>query len=187
MRRAQVLAAIMLVASAGCQAPPAPETAESPYRASSTVREVMQSVVAPSAQGLWDSVGRISNAKGTFDLAPKTDADWAAVRRHAVTLVESTNLLLMPGRHVAHVDATTNKVEEADPGAELHPAEIEKRMTANWGTWRAMAYALNDSATNILKAIDRKDVAGLETTGSDLDAVCENCHLAFWYPPKQPK
>jgi hypothetical protein len=36
---------------------------------------------------------------------------------------------------------------------------------------------------NVLAEIDKKDVAGLERTGSDLDAVCESCHLTFWYPP----
>ena len=143
----------------------------------------MQSVVAPSAQGIWDAVGTISNAKGTLNLEPKTDEDWAAVRRHAMTLIESTNLLLIPGRHVAPAGAETLRVDDADPGAELPPAEIERRVNANWATWTVMAYALHDAAGNILKTIDKKDARGLESTGSDLDGICENCHLAFWYPP----
>ena len=36
----------------------------------------------------------------------------------------------------------------------------------------------------MLKTIDAKDAAGLLSTGSELDGICENCHLAFWYPPK---
>ena len=161
-----------------------PPVEESSYRATSTVRDIMQSVVAPSAQGLWDSVGTISDARGTFNLEPKTDADWAAVRRHAVALVESTNLLVIPGRHVAHAAAETLKADDADPGSELPPAEIEKRVSASWPAWVAMAHALHDSATSMLDAIDKKDVASLESRGSDLDAVCETCHLAFWYPPR---
>jgi hypothetical protein len=145
----------------------------------------MQSVVAPSAQGLWEAVGTISNAKGTVHLEPKTDAEWAAVRRNAITLLESANLLLVPGRRIAPAGAETLRAEEADPGAELPPAEIEKRVLANWQTWTAMTHALNDSAMTILKAVDAKDARGLETTGSDLDAVCESCHLTFWYPPQE--
>ena len=156
----------------------------SPYRTTSTVRDIMQSVVAPSAQGLWDSVGTISDAKGTVNLEPRTDADWAAVRRHAVALVESTNLLVIPGRHVAHATAETLKADDAEPGSELHPAEIEKRIAADWPAWVAMAHTLHDSATTMLEAIDKKDVARLESTGSDLDGVCESCHLVFWYPPR---
>jgi hypothetical protein len=145
----------------------------------------MQSVVAPSADGLWGAVGTISNARGTVNLEPKTDAEWAAVRRHAVALVESTNLLLIPGRHIAAEDAQTLRADEADPGAELPPAEIEKRVLADWPAWTTMTHALHDSAMTVLRTIDRKDVAGLETTGSDLDGVCETCHLIFWYPPRQ--
>jgi hypothetical protein len=188
MRPVRVLiVAALVTASASCQrAEPAPAAPPaSPYRATATVRELMQSVVAPGAQGLWDAVGTISNPKGTVHLEPKTDAEWAAVRRHAVALLESTNLLLVPGRRVAPADATTARAEEADPGAELPPAEIEKRMLANWPTWTAMTHALHDSAAAILKTVDQKDARGLETTGSDLDAVCESCHLTFWYP-RQP-
>ena len=159
-------------------------TAASPYRATATVRDLMQSVVAPSAQGMWDAVGTISNPKGTVNLEPKTDAEWAAVRRHAIALVESTNLLVIPGRHIAPPDATTLRADDADPGAELPPAEIEKRVLANWPAWTAMAHALHDSAMSMLKTIDTKDARGLETTGSDLDGVCESCHLTFWYPPR---
>jgi hypothetical protein len=56
-------------------------------------------------------------------------------------------------------------------------------MLANWPGWTAMVLALNDSATTVVEAVDAKDPDGLLTTGSDLDGVCESCHLAFWYPP----
>jgi cytochrome c556 len=181
-----VLAVVMSLAC-GCRPASDPASAEppSPYRATATLRDVMQSVVAPSAQGLWEAVGTISNAKGTVHLEPRTDAEWAAVRRHAITLLESANILLVPGRHIAPTGAETLRAEEADPGAELPPAEIEKRVNENWQTWTAMTHALNDSAMAILKTVDAKDARGLETTGSDLDAVCESCHLTFWYPPQK--
>ncbi len=176
----------VIAVSVGCDAKPAP-AAEAPFRATSTIRELMQSMVAPSAQGLWDSVGRISDAKGTRDLEPKSDEEWAAVRRHAVSLMESTNLLLMSGRHVATSGAGTLTAEDAEPGSELPPAEIEKRVNQNGGAWIAMAHSLHDSAASMLDAIDKKDAARLESTGSDLDAVCETCHLTFWYPPSRAR
>ena len=179
------MALIGVVGGVACQSKPAAtEPAAELFRTTSSVREIMQSIVAPSAQGLWDSVGTISNSKGTVDLAPRTDAEWAAVRRHAVTLIESSNLLLIRGRHVAPEGATTLKADDADPGAELQPAEIEKRVNANWPGWTSMAIALHGAGTAMLKTIDAKDAAALETTGSELDGICENCHLAFWYPPK---
>ena len=184
MRAIMVLVAIAL--SAGCQAPPpAPAPEDPPFRATSTIRELMQSMIAPSAQGLWDSVGRISDAKGTRDLEPRSDEEWAAVRRHAVSLMESTNLLLIPGRHVARDGQQTLRADEAVPGSELPPAEIEKQINEKWILWTAMAHNLHQSAATMLDAIDKKDVARLESSGSDLDGVCETCHLTFWYP--QPR
>jgi len=186
--RTSGLIVLLVVAtlSAACQAKPAP-AADPPFRATSTIRELMQSMVAPSAQGLWDSVGRVSDARGTRDLAPKSTEEWAAVRRHAVSLMESTNLLLIPGRHVAREGQQTLKADDAEPGSELPPSEIEKRINENWAAWTAMAHNLHGSAWAMLDAIDNKDVARLESTGSDLDGVCESCHLTFWYPPRQAR
>ena len=86
MRTSSVIVCLIVVIfSAACRAQPTP-AADSPFQATSTIRELMQSMVAPSAQGLWDSVGRVSDAKGTRDLEPRSDEEWAAVRRHAVSL-----------------------------------------------------------------------------------------------------
>src|SRR3954447_4009857 len=186
MRTSRLIVLLVAAWSAACQAPPAPAPAP-PFRATSTIRELMQSVVAPSAQGLWDSVGRVSDAKGTRDLEPRSDEEWAAVRRHAVSLMESTNLLLIPGRHVARAGQQTLKADDAEPGSELPPAEIEKRINQNWAAWTAMAHTLHGSAASMLDAIDKKDVARLESQGSDLDGVCESCHLIFWYPQPPAK
>jgi len=184
---------VVLVAAvcAGCQSsqpPPAGASAtNSPLRPRSTIREVMDSMVAPSAQGLWDSVGRVSDEKGTKDLEPRSDEEWAAVRRHAVALMETTNLLLIQGRHVARQDQQTLATDDAEPGSELPPAEIEKRITQNWNQWSAMTLTLQASAASMLDAIDKKDVARLERYGGDLDEVCESCHLMFWYPQSRAK
>jgi hypothetical protein len=187
MRTSGVIVVLVVIAlSAGCQAPAAPPApADPPFRATSTIRELMQSMIAPSAQGLWDSVGRVSDAKGTRDLEPRTDEEWAAVRRHAVSLMESTNLLLMRGRHVAREGQQTLKAEDAAPGSELPPSEIEKQINQTWAVWTAMTHNLHGTATSLLDAIDKKDVKRLESIGSDLDGVCEACHVTFWYP--QPR
>jgi hypothetical protein len=176
---------LVVCLSAACRAEPArpAPAAEQPFQPTSTIRELMQSIVAPSAQGLWDSVGRVSDAKGTRDLEPRSAEEWAAVRRHAVSLMESTNLLLIRDRHVAREGQQTLKAEDAVPGSELPPSEIEKRVKENWAAWTALAQNLHASAASMLDAVDKKDVARLETGGSDLDGVCESCHLVFWYPP----
>ena len=189
MRTSGLIVLLVVAAlSAACQAPPpAPRRVDPPFRATSTIRELMQSMVAPSAQGLWDSVGRVSDAKGTRDLEPKSDEEWAAVRRHAVSLMESTNLLLIPGRHVAREGQQTLKADDADARIGVAPGRDREAVNQNWAAWTAMAHNLHGTAASMLDAIDKKDVARLESIGSDLDGVCESCHLTFWYPQSRAR
>ena len=148
---------------------------ESPFEITATIRELMGSTVDPAADALWDSVAVTSTRKGVEETQPKTDADWAAVRRHAVTLMESMNLVVMKGRHAA------------PPGTkaalgELSPAEIDQHIDANRGALIGFAKALRATAQEALTAIDKKDVQGLFEAGSDIDEACEACHVTFWYP-----
>jgi hypothetical protein len=148
---------------------------ESPFEITATIRELMSSTVDPAADGLWDSVAVTSTSKGVEETKPKTDEDWAAVRRDAVTLMESMNLVVMKGRHAA------------PPGTkaalgELSPAEIEQHIDANRGALIGFAKALRATAGKALTAIDKKDVQGLFEAGSEIDEACEACHVTFWYP-----
>jgi hypothetical protein len=146
-----------------------------PFEITATIRELMDSTVDPAADGLWDSVAVTSTDKGVEETQPKTDADWAAVRRHAVTLMESMNLVVMKGRHAA------------PPGTkaalgELSPAEIDQHIDVNRGALIGFAKALRATAQKALTAIDKKDVQGLFEAGSNIDEACEACHVTFWYP-----
>jgi cytochrome c556 len=148
---------------------------ESPFEITATIRELMDSTVDPAADALWDSVAVTSTSKGVEETQPKTDADWAAVRRHAVTLMESMNLVVMKGRHAA---PPGTKAAEG----ELSPAEIDQHIDANRGALIGFAKALRATAQTALTAIDKKDVQGLFKAGSDIDEACEACHVTFWYP-----
>src|SRR6266849_5393041 len=107
---------ILLVVAGACKARQ-PEVA---YRPTTTVKDIMDSLVDPSADTLWDSVETIISAAGIEEKPPHTDEEWLNLRRNAVRLVEATNLLLMPGRHVARPG------EKAEaPEVELGPEEIE--------------------------------------------------------------
>jgi hypothetical protein len=148
---------------------------ESPFEITATIRELMDSTVDPAADGLWDSVAVTSTSKGVEETQPKTDADWAAVRRHAVTLMESMNLVVMKGRHAAPPGT------QAALG-ELTPDEIDQHIDADRGSLIGFARALRATAQKALTAIDHKDVNGLFEAGSEIDEACEACHVTFWYP-----
>jgi len=150
-----------------------------PYEMTGSIQELMEQIVEPNADAIFESVAVISTPAGTEDRTPKTDEDWAKVERAALTLAEAANLLRMPGRAVAaHTTATTPT--EAVP--ELTPVEIQQKIDADRAQWMQHTGALIRQAQRAIDYARTKNVAGMFELGGDLDQVCENCHLAYWYP-----
>ncbi len=174
------LGAGMLVVAlvAGCRAAPPPAPPATEFRPTATVREVMGNMVDPSADILWESVATIVSQTGVEERRPRTDDEWAAVKRSAVTLVEATNLLL--------IDRPTGRTEDisANPSIELSPAQIDVLRKKDPQVWKDFVKKLYDASTPMLDAINNKDADTLLNSGEALDVACENCHLHYWYPPK---
>jgi hypothetical protein len=138
----------------------------------------MESIVDPAADSIWGAVEIVATLEGTVEKQPRTDDEWQALRRHAVTLVEAGNLLLIPGRKVARPGA-----KAGDPRVDRHPDEIQARIAQDQSAWTSHARALQTAATETLEAIDAKSVKALIDAGERLDLACEACHTAYWYRP----
>ncbi len=147
------------------------------FRTTAAIEEVMRYMIDPAADSIWNAVVTEVTAAGTTERAPASDEEWEALRGHAVTLVESTNLLLMEGRPVA-VPGSRSEM----PGVDLEPEQIEALLAADRDTWGAFVGGLHATGMNVLAAIDAKDVEGLLVAGDELDLACENCHVRYWYP-----
>ena len=175
---AVVLAAAALLAGCAAPAPEAenPPPAASPYRPVATIREVMNSVIDPSVDVVWNSVKTVID-NGMTDHAPAADEEWAEVRRHALIVSEAANLLLMPDRPVAPPGAPS-----LAPGIELAPEEIRSLIDKNRDGWNFYVQQLQDSVKPALAAIDAKDPQALLDAGEQIDTTCENCHQVFWFP-----
>jgi len=181
------LAVVLLSLATGCNSPaptdskPAATAATtdtaSLYRPTSTIKDIMDSEVDPSADYMWDAVATIISSKGIEERQPRTPKEWAEIRRRAVTLVEATNLLVMPGRTVARPGEKSE-----NPGIELSPEEINAILEKDRDTFVKHAHTLNDAASLMLKAIDEKNIMGISDAGAAIDEACESCHLIYWYP-----
>jgi hypothetical protein len=66
-----------------------------PFRPVATVDEVMDAIVIPSSQAIFDAV---VYSNGELRAAPKTDEDWSSLRIHALAVAEAANLLMLPPR-----------------------------------------------------------------------------------------
>ena len=175
-----VLVSASLLAACAAPAPqqqPPPAAPADPTRPVATIREVMNSVIDPSVDVVWNAVGSVVDDGKLTDRAPATDEEWAEVRRHALIVSEAANLLVMHDRPVAHPGAPS-----LAPGVELTPEEIRALIDKNPDGWNLYARELQDSLTPALAAIDKKDPVALFEAGERIDATCENCHSTFWYP-----
>jgi len=141
-----------------------------------SLQELMQGVVDPSADGVWDAVETDITAAGETVRQPRTPAEWLDVRRSAITLVESANLLVIEGRRVGASDFP------AEAEGALDSTHIQELITTKRPTFNAFAVALREAALASLSAIDARDPSRLVRAGGAVDQVCEGCHLTFWYP-----
>jgi hypothetical protein len=143
----------------------------------SSVKDVMESMIDPSADTLWGAAGTIIDKQGTQDLSPKTQEQWLDVRRAAVRIIEGANLLMMPGREAAPAGTKSEA-----PGVELEPAEITVLIKKKRKSFDAFAKALQALGLEALQASEAKNVPLLEDIGGRMEDVCESCHQTFWYP-----
>ena len=146
------------------------------YIPAATFQDVMDSVVDPAADYIWEAVSFVSDETGAHENRPRTDAEWHELRRRAVILTEASNLIGVPGRRVANGDET---LEEPAP---LAVDEIQLRLDGQHEQLVGFADAMRSVALQLVDAADRKDADAVMDYGSALDEACESCHLVFWYP-----
>ncbi len=149
-----------------------------PYRLTATVQDLMEGIIDPSADVLWDSVAYIASTRGIEDRQPRTDEQWQKVRYGAITLIEGANLLSMPGRKVSGSAAPAPGVGTG----ELTHAEIQQRIDSSHAAFVQFARNLQDAGLKALAAIEARDAPALMEAGGSIDAACEACHVTYWYP-----
>jgi hypothetical protein len=186
VRLSPALCAAAVLSLAGCspQKSSEPKAPVPQYRLTATVQNLMDGLIDPSADTLWDSVAYIASFNGVEDRQPRTAEEWQAVRASAVNLIEAANLLVMPGRIVA--TDPTDKPSQPGPG-ELGRAEIQKRIDTTHEIFVQFAHGLQAAGLEALAAIDAKNAQGLMDSGTTIDNACEACHVTYWYPnQRQP-
>lgn len=151
MRRISLLALTAFLMAAGCrQAPREPPSTPPPFKPAASVLELMTSVVDPSADVLWASVGTIMTEDGVEEIFPRTEEEWVAIENACVVLMESGNLLMIGDRAVDN------------------------------GAWMENAQALVDAGQLALEAARARDPDEIFAIGGEVYAVCDSCHQSYW-------
>lgn len=148
------------------------------------IRDIMHATVEPSAQVIFDSVAVRVTQAGTEEKQPRSEEEWDAVLRSALTLAEAANLVAAPGRRVARPEEENTSEGEG----ELPPIQIQAKIESNRELFLKHAKQLQTVAMQAYKAASEKNVQALWDVGEPIDQACENCHLEFWYPnEKRPQ
>lgn len=145
-----------------------------------TIKDLMESIIDPSADTLWGAVGTVVDNEGIHEMFPKTQEEWQEPRRAAVRIVEGSNLLIMPGR-----EAAPPGTKSEAPGAELEPPQITVLIKEKRQSFDTFARALQGLGIEAIAAIDAKDTSLLLEIGARMENVCEGCHQTFWYPQEK--
>lgn len=173
------LAVTAALAACGKTEPPATAAAPSPVKLTAGIQDIMRDMIDPAADFLWESVSTTETAQGVEEHQPRTDEQWAEVRKHALILAESANLLLLDGRHVAREG---KHLEDHGTPGNLTAEESEQAIAGDRATFVGFGQALHDVGVQYLKASEERNPQAMMDAGEVMDQVCEGCHLKFWYP-----
>jgi hypothetical protein len=144
MRTAALLTLVSALASSACGGPTPP-----PFKPVADTKLLMQAVVDPNADLIWDAVKVIMTKEGDENIRPKSDEQWIAVRNAAISVAESGNLLMM--------------VPRAKDG----------------GEWMQRAQEMITAGEEARRAAEAKNAEKLFTVGGDLYDSCSNCHRKY--------
>ena len=146
-------------------------------RATATVEDIMQFIIDPAADAIWDAVITDVTVDGIVEIFPTTDSDWEMLRQKAVTLAEATNLLLVKDRRIAGPQSRSEL-----PGVDLHPNAIQLLLEDNQIGWDTAVRELLEASLEVINSVNARSINELLVAGTALDTACETCHTQFWYP-----
>jgi hypothetical protein len=178
MRLEMAAASCSAILALAALSPAIAQAGSTASQANTSIRDLMDSIIDPSADVIWGASGTIVDKdQGTVELFPKTPDAWMDVRRAAVRIIEGGNLLMTPGRLSAPPGAKSQT-----PGVELEPAQIVALINRNRAGFNSFAAALRDLGWEALRASEAKSTDALLDVGGRMQEVCEGCHQTFWYP-----
>jgi hypothetical protein len=160
----------------------APKGAPENAAAMANLQLIMLTKVNPQGTALWDVTNKATNDEGVVDAKKVTAEQWASLLEIGKSLEEGGRLL------------ATGKVIAAEPGAKLQDEgnegastakDVQRYLNAKPAVFRTHALELQKTGAGVIEAATKHDAKKLTKISGDLDTVCENCHVVFWYPQQK--
>jgi hypothetical protein len=159
------------------------EKKEEPTAPALTFHEIMKDKVDKNADELWDiSNAAIGDAAG-LDSAKMTDERWAQIAAKA-DAVQQAALEIATMDPIVVVKPGVKISDEGTPFGHTG-AMVQARMDKDPETMRNLANALARHMSDLGTAARAHDAATAGPLIDQLDGVCEDCHLEYWYPDQK--
>jgi len=147
-----------------------------------TVHDIMKNKVDANADALWDLTNPALANDASLDPAKIDDATWTKMAQRAQAVADAagelahlkTLKLINPGETIADQGAFGNQ-----------PGEVQEHLNRNPDDFRQFAGVLQADMADVVAGAKAHDARKLTPLIDQLDGVCENCHLEFWYPDQK--
>lgn len=144
------------------------------------LQELMKNVVAVQTQVVWDISNNAVDEAGNPDGSKLTAADWSHIGA-AAGKVKDASQILAAADHVMVATPGQKLQDEGNPGA-FDAKAVQAVIDSNPKAFKAFAQALATSMNEAVVAAQARDAKKLNDVAGQLDQICEQCHMQFWYP-----
>jgi hypothetical protein len=145
-----------------------------------TIQAAMKGVIAPQAQILWDVGNEAMDDNGNPDAKRLTAAQWDQLAA-AGAKVKDMSLALAMAEHIKVVGPGAAIQGEGDPNSSS-AVQVQGFVDANPAGFAEQSRKLAAAADDFVVAAKARDAAKLGLASGNLDQVCEDCHMRYWYP-----
>lgn len=147
------------------------------------LHELMKNVVAVQTQIVWDVSNKTQDDNGNPDASKLTAADWTHISA-AASKVRVASQTLAAADHVMAAAPGQKLQDEGNPGA-FDAKAVQAVIDSNPKAFNAFAQALAASMNEVIVATQARDAKKLNDVAGQIDQICEQCHVQFWYPNQQ--
>ena len=141
------------------------------------IRSTMQNRVNPAMLAIWDVGNNALSDDGGIDPKLMDDGKWARIADAAGQLAAANRDLAAAQAFIAAAPGSTEVGE-----GEITMAAVQQHLDHDPAGLRQMAAALADHADRIAAAARARDARTAGDLIGETDAVCETCHMTYWYP-----
>jgi len=178
MKKLGLLLVPAVALAAGCQ-----QENKQPAAEALTFHEIMKDEVDKNADELWDISNKSIGDRAGLNPDKMTDASWNDIAERAEAVQQAAlKIAAMDPLIVAKPGVKIS--DEGLPGGHT-AAMVQERFDKNPETLRDLANALARHTGDLATAARAHDAATAGPLIDQLDGVCEDCHLEYWYPDQK--